>query len=93
MILDHRSKGHQIQLAEHVNPTNQAMFDYTGQLQALGIPQGASYAQIQNVIVQQSTMMATSEIFWLCSIIFIALIGVIWLTKPPFLAGGAGGGH
>ncbi len=92
MIVDHRSKAHQIRLGENVSSTSQATIDYAGQLQAAGMSHDAAYAQIQAMIAQQSTMMATSEVFWLCSIVFISLIGVIWLTKPPF--GAAGGmGH
>jgi len=92
MILDHRAKAHEIRLAENISPSSQATLDYAGQLQAAGMSHDAAYTQIQNLIIQQSTMMAASEIFWMCSILFLSLIAVIWLTKPPF--GAAGGlGH
>jgi DHA2 family multidrug resistance protein len=38
-------------------------------------------------------MMATSDVFWGISIVFLLLIGLLWLTKPPFGAAMAGGGH
>lgn len=92
LILDHRSKEHQIRLGEYIAPTNQTFVEYMDKLKSLGIPTDAAYAQVQNMLSQQSLMMATSEIFWLCSLLFVCLIGVIWMTKPPFSSGG-GGGH
>ena len=54
----------------------------------------AAYAQVQGVIHAQSAMLATSEVFWGIAILFGLLIGVVWLTKPPFgVAGGDAGGH
>jgi DHA2 family multidrug resistance protein len=61
-------------------------------INSVGIPKEAAYAQVQNMLTQQSLMMATSEIFWLCSLLFVCLMGVIWLTKPLFSSGG-GDGH
>jgi len=38
--------------------------------------------------------LAMSEVFWGIAILFLSLIGLIWLTRPPFgVAGGAPGGH
>jgi DHA2 family multidrug resistance protein len=39
--------------------------------------------------------MAATDIFWLSSIIFITLIGLVWFAKPKMNAGGAdvGGAH
>ena len=36
---------------------------------------------------QQAYTMAVTDVFWLSSALFVALIGVVWLTKPK-LAGG-----
>ena len=92
MILSHRSEEHQIRLGEYISPTNQQFTEYMDKLRSIGMSTDAAYAQVQNLITQQSLMMATRDIFWLCSVLFICLIGVIWMTKPPF-ASGVGGGH
>jgi len=93
LILDHRSKAHQIRLGENISTTNQPFVDYFNGLKATGLSTDAAYVQIQNLLSQQSLMMAARDIFWACSILFIALIGVIWLTKPPFTSSAGGGGH
>jgi hypothetical protein len=36
-------------------------------------------------------MLATNDIFWVVGCIFLALIAVLWTTRPPF--GAPGGGH
>jgi DHA2 family multidrug resistance protein len=92
LILDHRSKEHQVRLGEYITPTSQTFIEYMDKLRLAGFSTETAYVQVQNMLIQQSLMMATSEVFWLCSILFAGLIGVIWLTKPPFGAGG-GGGH
>lgn len=93
LILDHRSKAHQIRLGEAISLSNQPAQDYLSQLQMQGIPQQSGLIYIQEMLTKQSLMMATSEIFWLFAFLFFCLIGIIWLTKPPFGAAGPAGGH
>jgi DHA2 family multidrug resistance protein len=93
-LWDHRTQQHAVRMAESFTPTSPATQDYVNQMTQLGASTSGAYAQIQGVIQAQSAMFATSEVFWAISIVFIALIGLIWLTKPPFgVAGGGGGGH
>jgi DHA2 family multidrug resistance protein len=93
-LWDHRTHMHMVRLAENFTPYGVETQNYVAQLGQLGMPSNAAYEQIQNVIHVQGAMLATSEVFWGVSIIFLCLIGLIWLTKPPFgVAGGAGGGH
>ena len=59
------------------------------------IQQGA--VVLNGIITQQSMQIGFNEIFHLLGIIFIAVIAVVWIAKPPFSAkGGPGaeaGGH
>ncbi|MBV8464830.1 MAG: MFS transporter, partial [Burkholderiales bacterium] len=93
-IWDHRTQMHAVRMAESFTQTGTATQDYVSQVTQLGGSTSGAYAQIQGVIQAQSAMFATSEVFWAISIVFIALITLIWLTRPPFgVAGGGGGGH
>jgi len=92
-LWDHRTQLHTAQLAENFTANGVETLNYIGKLNQLGIPTDAAQAQIQNVIHVQSAMLATSEVFWGVAIMFLSLIGVLWLTRPPFGAAGAGGGH
>jgi DHA2 family multidrug resistance protein len=92
-LWDHRTHVHSVRLAENITTNGVASLDYISRLQNLGISTDKAYAQVQNVIQAQSAMMATSDVFWGISIVFLLLIGLLWLTKPPFGAAMAGGGH
>jgi len=89
-----RAVTHHEQLAEHITPYNpiaQSAMQHLGQ----GNPQlGGSI--INGMITQQSFQIAFNEIFHALGWIFISLIVVIWLAKPPFVAKAgpaASGGH
>lgn len=93
-LWDRRTQFHAVRLAESVSVNGVETQNYIDHLIQLGSSPSVAYAQIQGVIQAQSAMLATSEVFWGIAILFLCLIGFIWLTKPPFgAAAGGGGGH
>ena len=93
-LWDHRAQAHQVRLAEQFTPNGVASQDYLAKLQGMGLSPQAAYAQVSSVIRAQGFTLSTNEIFWGISMLFLALIGLLWLTKPPFgSAGQGGGGH
>jgi DHA2 family multidrug resistance protein len=92
---DHREKVHEVRLSENLWANNPARLDLVNSLQSMGVSQDAANSILQGTIAKQALMMATSEIFWVMSIMFLALIGFIWLTRPVGLPSGAAGagGH
>ncbi|AHL76314.1 multidrug resistance protein B [Stutzerimonas stutzeri] len=83
---------HHAQLTEHVtayNPTTQHYLDQ------LGGPSQQAYAQIDRVVEAQAYMLSTVDYFTLMGWIFVGLVLIIWMAKPPFAAKGApsGGDH
>lgn len=40
-------------------------------------------AMLEQIINQQAVLMATNDIFWLSGCFFAALMGVVWLARPP----------
>jgi len=90
---DRRAVLHHAQLAEQItayNPTAQAAI---GQLGRGDSQLGAS--MINGTITQQAYQISFNELFQALGWIFLGLVFVIWLTKPPFTAKGsaAAGGH
>ncbi|MCC7006961.1 MAG: DHA2 family efflux MFS transporter permease subunit [Ottowia sp.] len=83
-VWDHRTQMHAVRIAENFTPHGVETQQYVGQLASLGFSTEGAYQQIQSVINAQSAMLATSEIFWAISILFLCLITLIWLTRPPF---------
>jgi DHA2 family multidrug resistance protein len=92
-LWDHRTQMHDVRLAENITTTGTATQSYLNGLVQGGASNGGGYAQIQALIHAQGAMLATSEVFWGIAIMFVALIGFVWLTKPPFGAAAGAGGH
>ena len=53
---------------------------------------GQANAELERLLVSQSYMLATNDIFWTVGVLFLLIIPVLWTTRPPF-GTGAGGGH
>jgi len=87
-LWQHRGIEHHATLTEYVTgasqPTNQIVSQLShggSQQQALGV--------IDQLVNKEALTLAVNDIFLLCAVLFIVLIPVIWLAKPPF--GSAGG--
>ncbi|MBR8459839.1 DHA2 family efflux MFS transporter permease subunit [Burkholderia dolosa] len=81
---------HHAQLAEHSSANDPL---YAGALDTLRATLGGSAGQASAFFEQslnaQAAMLGLNDIFWLSSMIFVAIIPLIWLTKPGKGAGGA----
>ena len=88
-----RAVDHHEQLAEHINPYNPAAQAALEQYGHGNLQRGA--AALNGIITQQSFQISFNEIFHALGWIFLSLIVVIWLAKPPFAAkaGAPSGGH
>ncbi|MFC5527787.1 DHA2 family efflux MFS transporter permease subunit [Rhodanobacter ginsengisoli] len=93
LLWERRAVAHHEQLAEHItayNPASQTAMSQLGH----GDPQVAG-SVINNMITQQGYQISFNEVFHALGWVFIGLIFVIWLAKPPFTpkASAAAGGH
>ncbi|WP_293776558.1 DHA2 family efflux MFS transporter permease subunit [uncultured Oxalicibacterium sp.] len=91
---DNRSILHNAQLAEHMAPHNPAFTQAVNGLMAQGMSEQAAWAVIDRSMTVQASTLGATDLFWLSSIMFLVLIGFIWLTKrskaaAPVDAGGA----
>lgn len=87
-LWDHRAAQHHARLAEHVNAYDPA----TREAIASAIPgePTQSLMLINDMITQQGFQISFNEIFHVLGWIFLALIAVMWLAKPPFVIKAAG---
>ena len=56
----------------------------------------ARSALVNQLITQQAYQLSFNELFYALGWVFLLLIPLIWLTKPPFtpkIGGAPGGGH
>jgi DHA2 family multidrug resistance protein len=91
-IWEDRAILHHAQLAESVNRGNPAAMQTLDQLVASGSTQQQALASVNRLLDQQAYTMAVTDIFYLSSVLFFALIVMVWLAKPTVGAGAGGGG-
>ncbi|KAK45194.1 DSBA oxidoreductase [Caballeronia jiangsuensis] len=87
---------HQSQLVEQASVHNPTFVDAIGSVQStLGGSPAQALAFFERSLTTQAAMLGLNDIFWLSALIFIAIVPLIWLTKPGKGAGagaaGAGG--
>jgi DHA2 family multidrug resistance protein len=78
---DNRSIMHHAQLAEYTGPHNPAFTQAVTGLTAQGLSDQGAWAVIDRTMSVQASTLGATDMFWISSIMFIALIGFIWLTK------------
>ena len=83
-LWSHRGDYHHAVLAEHVSSTNPAATAYIQALQNSPIGAERSWSLLDGVLTREAMTLAVNDVFWACAVLFIALIPVIWLAKPPF---------
>jgi len=69
------------------NLAYQQFIDTAGQL---GLSEMQRYALIDNLVTSQAYMLSTNQLMLLAGIILLALMPLIWLSKPPFSSGRTG---
>lgn len=94
-LWDSRTALHHAQLAEHTNPQNPAFVQTVQALIAQGMPEPGAWAVIERTLSVQASTMAAADIFWISAVLFLALIGLVWLSRPSRsgAAADAGGAH
>ena len=94
-LWEDRAALHHAQLSEAVNAGSSAATQTLSQLMASGMSNDQALAMVNRTIDQQAYTMAVTDVFYMSAVLFVALVGVIWLAAPR--AGGAaavaGGAH
>lgn len=88
-LWQHRGEFHHASLTEYVTQASPAATAYTQRLSTIGIQGKPSLAVVDQVLNREALTLAVNDVFWGCAILFLLLIPVLWLAKPPF--GNAGG--
>ena len=48
---------------------------------------------MDGIVTRQALTLAVNDVFLLCTVMFLAMIPVIWFAKPPFGNVGSAPGH
>jgi len=88
-LWERRASLHHAQLVEHLTPNDPAAAQTLAHLNASGMGNEQSYALLNRLVDGQAFMLSADDIFYVSGIIFIALIGLVWLARPQRGAAGA----
>ena len=88
---DHRQALHHTRLIEHLGIGDPQVAGFARQVAARGLDAAQSNGLLESMVANQAYMLATNDIFWLCGVLFVILVPLIWTTRPPF--GQMGAGH
>jgi DHA2 family multidrug resistance protein len=88
-----RTDYHHAVLTEHIRNSASGWTQYQSQPSALGITGSGALRYVDQVISQQAMTLGVNDVFHALGWMFLALVPVIWLTKPPFAGRGADAGH
>ena len=79
---DHRSNIHHAQLMEQANAYNPNFTASMQQFGAAGFNQSQGYGLFNSMATQQAAQLGVNDLFYISAGIFVALIALIWITKP-----------
>ncbi|VWC63384.1 DHA2 family efflux MFS transporter permease subunit [Burkholderia lata] len=94
-LWESRADVHHVRLAEMVTPDSTMTRAALDNLAHLGYSLAQSYQFLEHQINTQAYMLAANELFWGSAVLFLLLIGVVWLARPVRPQGSvdAGGAH
>lgn len=85
---DHRSILHHAQLNEVTTNYNPVFQHFTNQVQQAGNSQAQSYGIFNHLLDQQAAQLGVDDLFYISGILFVALIALLWISKPGHSGGG-----
>ena len=83
-LWQHRGEYHHVVLAEHVSNGNAGAVAYIDRVHALGLHGTPVFGLIDLIVNKDAYTLAVNDVFWLFGWLFILIIPLIWLAKPPF---------
>src|ERR1700761_143811 len=87
---DHRTILHHARLSTQANAYNPVFDQSIQQMGAAGFSQPQAYGLFNNMVSQQAAQLGVNDLFYVSAGIFVALIALIWITKPERAGGDAG---
>ncbi|HEV7490546.1 MAG TPA: DHA2 family efflux MFS transporter permease subunit [Rhodanobacteraceae bacterium] len=80
----HRGDFHHATLAEHVTAANPATQQFIAGLTAIGAPGNGPWAIVDNIVNREALTLAVNDVFLLYAALFVVMIPIVWLARPPF---------
>ncbi len=87
-LWQNRGKYHHAIMASNITTARPAAENYLEHLKAMGLDQMHRLAMLDRVVQGEALTLSVNEVFWIFAIMFVAMIPLIWLARPPFGGGG-----
>jgi DHA2 family multidrug resistance protein len=81
-VWENRAAMHHAHLTETVHLGSDAATQALVQLGAAGYGSDQALAVVNRLVDQQAYTLAATDLFYLSSVLFVLLIGLVWLTRP-----------
>jgi DHA2 family multidrug resistance protein len=88
-LWDHRATMHHAQLVEKLTPYDPNATQALANMQASGLTPDQSLALLNRFVDQQAALLSANDIFYASALLFLAMIGLVWLAKPGKAAASA----
>jgi MFS transporter, DHA2 family, multidrug resistance protein len=88
-LWEDRAALHHAQLVEGINAGSQGTGNALAGLAAAGLSPEQALAQVNRLVDQQAFMLSASELFYISALLFLAMIPLVWLTRPKRAGAGA----
>ena len=94
-LWENRAALHHANLSEQISLANPTAVQTLADLQHAGQTREQALALMNRMIDQQAFTMAATDLFWLSSMLFVALVALVWFSAPAKAVAGAleGGAH
>lgn len=92
-LWQHRGEYHHATLTEYVSPDQPAAMRYLQQLGHAGHTATQNLGIVDQLVNREAYTLAVNDIFWLCAILFVLLMPLLWFARPPFGSAGGAAGH
>ena len=92
-LWQHRGDYHHAVLTEHITPAAPAATNFVQQLQHGGLSHTQSLGMVDQLITREALTLAVNDVYIVCAVMFLAMIPLLWLARPPFGNTGGAVGH
>lgn len=97
-VLNNRQDLHLTRLRDHVTAANPRALEWLSQVATRFADHGSeaetmALKKLAQTVRAESYVMALSDVFFLLTVLFLALVPMILILRKPRMAGGGGGGH
>jgi len=81
-LWDHRATMHHAHLVEKLTPYDPATSQALAGMQAGGLTSDQSLAALNRLVDQQAALLSATDIFYGSALLFLLMIGLVWLARP-----------